>query len=188
MLTDADLAELELDGDVAEFHGMVKKLRDHYASRHINPREAFTIGVAQANDGRPTGVAVVGTPARRSTTSRCGCSAGSPTRCPGCWTPGCRKPSTVLAAAGKLTPTELSALPLVHLSTRRADRRSGQHQQVLVAVAARPAERPGVLLGEQRQQVAVQLRGALRVETRPGGDDRGEVLAVVGGTARPAAR
>ena len=41
---------------------MVKKLRDHYASRHLNPREAFTIGAAQANDGGPTGVAVVSTP------------------------------------------------------------------------------------------------------------------------------
>ena len=41
---------------------MVKKLRDHYASRHVNPREAFSIGAAQANDGQPTGVAVVSTP------------------------------------------------------------------------------------------------------------------------------
>ena len=62
VLTDADVAELKLDGDVGEFHGMVKKLRDHYASRHVNPREAFSIGAAQANDGRPTGVAVVRTP------------------------------------------------------------------------------------------------------------------------------
>ena len=62
VLSDADLDELELDGDVGEFHEMVKKLRDHYASRHVNPREAFTIGAAQSNDGRPTGVAVVSTP------------------------------------------------------------------------------------------------------------------------------
>ena len=41
---------------------MIKKLRDHYASRHLNPRESFTIGVAQSNDGKPTGVAVVSTP------------------------------------------------------------------------------------------------------------------------------
>ncbi len=62
VLTDDDLGKLELDGDVREFHGMVKKLRDHYASRHVNPRESFTIGAAQANDGTPTGVAVVSAP------------------------------------------------------------------------------------------------------------------------------
>ena len=57
VLTEADLKELQLDGDVTEFHDMMKKLRDHYASRHLNPRESFTIGVAQSNDGKPTGVA-----------------------------------------------------------------------------------------------------------------------------------
>ena len=62
VLTEADLKELQLDGDVTEFHDMIKKLRDHYASRHLNPRESFTIGVAQSNDGKPTGVAVVSTP------------------------------------------------------------------------------------------------------------------------------
>ena len=55
VLTEADLKELQLDGDVTEFHDMIKKLRDHYASRHLNPRESFTIGVAQSNDGRPHG-------------------------------------------------------------------------------------------------------------------------------------
>ena len=49
VLTEADLKELQLDGDVTEFHDMIKKLRDHYASRHLNPRESFTIGVAQSN-------------------------------------------------------------------------------------------------------------------------------------------
>ena len=62
VLTDADLKELELEGDVTGFHETVTKLRDHYASRHTNPREAFTIGVAQAEDGKPAGVAVVSVP------------------------------------------------------------------------------------------------------------------------------
>ena len=62
VLTEADLKELQLDGDVTEFHDMIKKLRDHYASRHLNPRESFTIGVAQSNDGTPQGVAVISTP------------------------------------------------------------------------------------------------------------------------------
>ena len=62
VLTDDDLAELKLDGDVAGFHRALLKLRDHYASRHVNPRETYTIGVAQKNDGTAAGVAVIGAP------------------------------------------------------------------------------------------------------------------------------
>ena len=62
VLAEADLDELKLDGDVAGFHRAVVRLRDHYASRHGNPRETFTVGVAQRNDGTAAGVAVVGAP------------------------------------------------------------------------------------------------------------------------------
>jgi hypothetical protein len=62
VLTDGDLAELKLDGDVAGFHKALLRLRDHYASRHANPRESYTIGVAQKNDGTAAGVAVIGAP------------------------------------------------------------------------------------------------------------------------------
>ena len=62
ILADADLAELKLDGDVAGFHRALLRLRDHYASRHANPRETFTVGVAQRTNGTAAGVAVVGTP------------------------------------------------------------------------------------------------------------------------------
>jgi hypothetical protein len=60
VLTENDLAELELDGDVTGFHRALLRLRDHYASRHGNPRETFTVGVAQKDDGAAAGVAVVG--------------------------------------------------------------------------------------------------------------------------------
>ena len=33
--TEADLKELQLDGDVTDFHDMIKKLRYDYASRHL---------------------------------------------------------------------------------------------------------------------------------------------------------
>jgi len=62
VLTDDDLPELKLDGDVAGFHRAVVRLRDHYASRHANPRETYTVGVAQKNDGTAAGVAVIGAP------------------------------------------------------------------------------------------------------------------------------
>ena len=60
VLTDADLAELGLEGDVTGFHKAMLRLRDYYASRHVNPRESYTIGVAQKNNGAAAGVAVVG--------------------------------------------------------------------------------------------------------------------------------
>jgi hypothetical protein len=112
-----DLGELQLDGDVREFHGMVLKLRDHYASRHVNPREAFTIGCAQANDGTPTGVAVVSAPRPLvdDTTVRLlgrvayALSGLLDARMQ-------RSQNDVLGAAGELTPAELSRLPVVHLS------------------------------------------------------------------------
>lgn len=72
ILSDADLAELKLDGDVAGFHRALLRLRDHYASRHANPRETFTVGVAQRTNGTAAGVAVVGAvqPAVDDTTVR----------------------------------------------------------------------------------------------------------------------
>ena len=121
VLTDADVDALELDGDVADFHAMIKKLRDHYASRHLNPREAFTIGAAQANDGSPTGIAVVSTPRPlvdditvrllgRVAYALSGLLDGRMQDAQ----------AQVLAAAGKLTPGELSRLPLLHLSESAA--------------------------------------------------------------------
>jgi hypothetical protein len=117
VLKETDLAELELDSDVSDFHGMLKKLRDHYASRHVNPRESFTIGAAQANDGRPTGIAVVSTarPIVDDTTVRLlgrvayALSGLLDARMQA-------KQADVLAAAARLSPTELSRLPVVHLS------------------------------------------------------------------------
>jgi hypothetical protein len=117
VLTTADLAELKLEGDPEEFHDMLKKLRDHYASRHTNPREAFTIGAAQANDGTPNGVAVVSTPRPivDDTTVRMlgriayGLSGLVDARIQ-------VAQNDVLGAAAAMSPVQLSKLPVVHLS------------------------------------------------------------------------
>ena len=117
VLSDDDLGKLELDGDVREFHGMVKKLRDHYASRHVNPRESFTIGAAQSNDGRPTGVAVVSAPrplVDDTTVRLLGRVAYALSGLVDARMQAMQ--ARVLAAAGALTPAQLAALPLVHLS------------------------------------------------------------------------
>ncbi len=117
VLTEADLGELGLEGEVSQFHGMATKLRDHLASRHVNPREAFTIGVAQTNDGTPTGVAVVSSPrplvdeatVRMLGRIAYGLSGLVDARMQ-------ERQQQVLDAAGALSPGELARLPLVHLS------------------------------------------------------------------------
>jgi len=119
VLADSDLKELQLDGDVTDFHNMVKKLRDHYASRHTNPRESFTIGAAQNNDGRPNGIAVVSTPRPivDDTTVRLlgrvayGLSGLVDARMQ-------ETQNRVLGAAANLSPAELAKLRVVHLSTQ----------------------------------------------------------------------
>jgi hypothetical protein len=118
VLTDADVAGLELDGDVTEFHTSLRKLRDHYASRHVNPRETFSVGAAQANDGRPMGVAVVSTPrplvddatVRLLGRIAYGLSGVLDARMQ-------ETQQQVSDAAGRLSPAALARLPLVHLST-----------------------------------------------------------------------
>ncbi|MGI5131832.1 hypothetical protein ACQEVB_33865 [Pseudonocardia sp. CA-107938] len=119
VLTTVDLAELEIDGDVERFHGMFTKLRDHYASRHVNPRESVTVGVAQSNDGRPNGVAIVSAPSPAVDESAVrvlgrvcyGLSGLVDARMQ-------QAQNDVLGAAGQLSPAQLAALPLVHLTDR----------------------------------------------------------------------
>ncbi|BBG03452.1 MULTISPECIES: hypothetical protein [Pseudonocardia] len=116
-LTGADLEKLELDGDVGDFHEMLLKLRDHYASRHVNPRESYSIGVAQSNDGAPRGVAIISTPRPLvdETTVRLlgrvayGLSGLVDARMK-------KSQNDVLGVAHDMTPAQLSALPLVHLA------------------------------------------------------------------------
>jgi hypothetical protein len=118
VLSDDDLGKLELDGDVREFHGMVKKLRDHYASRHVNPRESFTIGAAQSNEGRPTGVAIVSAPRPLVDDTTVRLLGRVAYALSGLVDARMQETQArVLAAAGALTPAQLAALPLVHLSS-----------------------------------------------------------------------
>lgn len=117
VLTKDDLGTLELEGDVAEFHGMILKLRDHYASRHTNPRESFEIGVAQSNDGQPNGVAVTSTPRPIVDDTTVRLLGRVAYALSGLLDARIQKTQNdVLGAAAKMTPTELAGLPLVHLS------------------------------------------------------------------------
>ncbi|WP_034269919.1 hypothetical protein [Haloechinothrix halophila] len=61
-LTESDVAETELQGEVLEWHKSLRKIRKHCADPVHNPRERFDIGVAQDDDGRPMGIAITSTP------------------------------------------------------------------------------------------------------------------------------
>jgi hypothetical protein len=51
-----DLTETGLKGDVAEWHALLGRLRTYYVDNETNPREAFFVGVAQAEDGTAEGI------------------------------------------------------------------------------------------------------------------------------------
>ena len=58
-LAEDDVAATHPGAEVLEWHRVILRLRDHYADREVNPRERFSVGVAQDGpDGAATGVAV----------------------------------------------------------------------------------------------------------------------------------
>jgi hypothetical protein len=57
-LTEDDLTATQSKGEVLGWHRVLLQLRDHYADPAANPRERFTVGVAQGPDGAASGVAV----------------------------------------------------------------------------------------------------------------------------------
>jgi hypothetical protein len=117
VLTEADLDGLEHEDEVRRLHGMLRQARDHLASRHVNPREAFTIGAAQAADGTPAGVAVVSSPrplVEEPTVRMLGrfayhLAGRVDARMQ-------ERQRQVLGEAAALSPAELARLPMVHLT------------------------------------------------------------------------
>lgn len=117
VLTTGDIDELENGAEFRRLHDVLLRLRDHLASRHVNPREAFTIGAAQANDGTPTGVAVVSSPrplVEEPTVRMLGRLAY---RLAGRVDARMQeRQRDVLGEATALSAAELAGLPLVHLT------------------------------------------------------------------------
>ncbi len=64
-LTEDDLATALSNDDVLDWHRVLLQLREHYASPSVNPRERFSVGVAQDQNGAAAGVGV--TSARQPT-------------------------------------------------------------------------------------------------------------------------
>ncbi len=57
-LREEDLTATQTHADVLEWHRVLIQLRDHYTSVSANPRERFSVGVAQGSDGSASGIAV----------------------------------------------------------------------------------------------------------------------------------
>lgn len=57
-LTEADITETGLEGDVVGWHRTLLQLRERYAGAADNPRESFTVGAAQGAAGHAEGIAV----------------------------------------------------------------------------------------------------------------------------------
>ena len=53
-----DVAATQPGAEVLEWHRVLLRLRDHYADPAVNPRERFSVGVAQDADGAAAGVAI----------------------------------------------------------------------------------------------------------------------------------
>jgi len=57
-LTEADVAATQPEGDLTSWHQALLRLRGVYAAASTNPREQFTVGVVQEEDGSAGGVAI----------------------------------------------------------------------------------------------------------------------------------
>lgn len=57
-LTENDLVATNLKGDLVDWHKVLLKLKDHYTNLTTNPRELFSIGLAQDPDGAANGIAI----------------------------------------------------------------------------------------------------------------------------------
>ena len=60
-LTEEDLTGTQLQGEVTEWHAVLRKLRKHYADPAANPREQFSVGAARDDNGDASGIAITST-------------------------------------------------------------------------------------------------------------------------------
>lgn len=60
-LTESDVTATPLRGEVLRWHEVLRELREHYAATEENPRERFSVGVAQDSAGQVSGIAITST-------------------------------------------------------------------------------------------------------------------------------
>lgn len=64
-LTEDDVKALPLQGEVGEWHQVLRQLREHYADAAANPRERFSVGASQDSRGRADAIAITSVPQPR---------------------------------------------------------------------------------------------------------------------------
>jgi hypothetical protein len=57
-LTLEDVKETKLEGAVEDWHGLLLRMREHFADPAVDPRERFSVGVSRNSDGTAAGIAV----------------------------------------------------------------------------------------------------------------------------------
>jgi hypothetical protein len=57
-LTEDDVRATHAEADVLSWHSILMHLRDHYADPTTNPREQFSVGVAQDQSGAASGIGI----------------------------------------------------------------------------------------------------------------------------------
>jgi hypothetical protein len=116
-LTPDDVTETGLAGDVLGWHQVMVKLREHYTDPALNPREEFSVGVAQDAEGKANGIAVTSTARARVddvTVRQTGAIAYALSRIVDRRIAD--RQETVFAALAPLTKVELDRLPLVEVA------------------------------------------------------------------------
>ena len=58
VLTEDELTATVAHDDVLDWHRVLLRLREHYADPAANPRERFSVGVAQDDDGSASGIVI----------------------------------------------------------------------------------------------------------------------------------
>ena len=58
VLVEDDVTTTVAHGDVLEWHRVLLRLREHYADPVANPRERFSVGVAQDDEGAVSGIVI----------------------------------------------------------------------------------------------------------------------------------
>lgn len=117
-LTTDDVTATGLAGDVVGWHTVLLQLRDHYADPAVNPREVFSVGVAQDAVGKADGIAVTSArqpPVDDLTVRQTGAIAFELSRIVDRRI--AEQQELVFGALSTLTKPELDGLPLVEVAT-----------------------------------------------------------------------
>ncbi|MDX6265920.1 MAG: hypothetical protein QOD70_660 [Frankiales bacterium] len=117
-LTIRDVTATGLKGDVLGWHQVLLKLRDQCADPVHNPRESFTVGAAQDDQGKAAGIAVSSArqqPVDEVVVRQTGAIAFELSRLVDARIVA--QQQAVFGALGRMKPDELEGLPLLTVAT-----------------------------------------------------------------------